>query len=165
MTSPAGATEWPNRAEAESDSAVQAERVVKSYRLTFAHLRELDVVATDGFTGNVVLKLCEGLSEAVFAMMEGELEVSSQTRLGGVLARPALRKLQQTLDYSETGGALLAGVNGVVMLCHGRSDEKAIKSAIRSTDAIVSGRVTEQLAVAIARHLPIWREAEPPGAA
>ncbi len=119
----------------------------------------VDVVATDGFTGNIVLKLCEGLSEAVFAMMNDELAETSQTRLGGMLARPALRKLKQTLDYSETGGALLAGVNGVVMLCHGRSDARAIRSAIRSADEIVRGDVTAQLATAIERHGPVLQEA------
>lgn len=115
----------------------------------------VDVVATDGFTGNIVLKLCEGLSEALFSMMHDGLAETSQTRLGGALARPALRKLEQTLDYSETGGALLAGVNGVVMLCHGRSDERAIRSAIRSAAEIVRGDVTAQLATAIERHRPV----------
>lgn len=154
------ASELLRAAAANPDAGFEFEGYVEASEI-FAG--GIDVVATDGFTGNVVLKLCEGLSEALFEMMKGELEESSQTRLGGMLARPALRKLQQTLDYSETGGALLAGVNGVVMLCHGRSDDRAIRSAIRSTDEIVRGGVTEQLALAMAQHLALWQRAEQAG--
>ena len=91
----------------------------------------VDVVATDGFTGNVVLKTCEGIAEGLFGLVRQELATGAVgTRLGATLVAPALRNLAKRIDYSETGGALLAGVDGVVVIAHGRSDPTAIKNAV-----------------------------------
>ena len=91
----------------------------------------VDVVATDGFTGNVVLKTCEGIAEGLFGLVRQELSTGAiGTRLGSALVAPALRNLAKRIDYSETGGALLAGVAGVVVIAHGRSDPTAIKNAV-----------------------------------
>ncbi len=119
-----------------------------------------DVVATDGFTGNVVLKISEGVSEAVFRMIKAELTSSMRGRLAGALARPALESLERTIDSSETGGALLLGVNGVVMICHGRAEENAIMNAVKASDRFVRQKLTEQFADTLARHERLW-EREP----
>lgn len=108
----------------------------------------IDVVATDGFTGNVVLKLAEGLSEAMVQM--------AQARVGTGLANPIVDDLRRTLDYRERGGALLGGVDGVVMICHGRSDAHAIKNAIKSAADEARGHLIENLTAAIARHASLW---------
>lgn len=107
----------------------------------------VDVVATDGFTGNIVLKLSEGLAEAMFGLAETMLPDD----LGGPLDR-----LRHSLDYRERGGALLGGVNGVVMICHGRSDDVAIMNAIRAADAEVRGGLVENLARAARRYRSLW---------
>lgn len=118
---------------------------------------EVDVVATDGFTGNVVLKLGEGLAEAMFGMVKRQLESSVRGLVGGALIRPAMRELKRTIDYAETGGALLAGVRCVVTLCHGRSDLTAIKNAIKASARFAHARLPDKLGEAIERHIGIWR--------
>lgn len=90
-----------------------------------------DVVVTDGFTGNVVVKLAEGVASLFTGIIEEEIKRSPFTALGGLLAKPAFRRVKSRLDYSEYGGAPLLGVNGVVIVGHGRSNAKAIKNALR----------------------------------
>jgi glycerol-3-phosphate acyltransferase PlsX len=119
-----------------------------------------DVVATDGFTGNVVLKVSEGVSEAVFRMVKAELLSTARGRIAGALARPAMRALKRTIDSSETGGALLLGVDGVVMICHGRSDATAVKNAIMASNRFVAEKLVEQFGSTLARHERLW-EREP----
>jgi len=90
-----------------------------------------DVVICDGFVGNAALKICEGLAEAIGAMIRQELEGSLRARIGYLFARRAVNDIKKKLDYSEYGGAPLLGVNGVVIIGHGRSSAKAVKNAIR----------------------------------
>ena len=90
-----------------------------------------DVVICDGFVGNAALKICEGLVEAIGAMIHQELETSLRAKIGYLFARQAVNEIKKKLDYSEYGGAPLLGVNGVVIIGHGRSSAKAIKNAIR----------------------------------
>ncbi len=123
---------------------------------------EVDVVATDGFTGNVVLKLCEGLAEAMLRMMKAEVERSLRGRLGGALIRPAMMELKRSIDYAETGGALLAGVPSVVTICHGRSDVTAIKNAIKRSYEQVRSALPTRLEEAIAQHASMRERAVPP---
>jgi glycerol-3-phosphate acyltransferase PlsX len=93
---------------------------------------EVDVIVTDGFTGNVILKLSEGLQEAVVTMIKRELSASVITKTGAVLARPAFQNLKKRLDYAEYGGAPLLGVRSIVVVCHGSSNARAVRNAIRS---------------------------------
>ncbi len=109
----------------------------------------VDVVATDGFTGNVVLKTCEGIAEGLFGLVRQELERTPRARLGAALVAPALRGLAKRIDYTEVGGALLAGVTKPVLIAHGRSDATAIASAIRSAASFAERGLTEQLAAAL----------------
>jgi len=90
-----------------------------------------DVVICDGFVGNAALKICEGLAEAIGSMIRQELEDSLRAKIGYLFARQAVSAIKKKLDYSEYGGAPLLGVDGVVIIGHGRSSAKAIKNAVR----------------------------------
>jgi glycerol-3-phosphate acyltransferase PlsX len=90
-----------------------------------------DVVVCDGFVGNAALKICEGMAEAIGAMIRQEVESSFMAKLAYLLARGAVNEIKKKLDYSEYGGAPLLGVDGVVIIGHGRSTAKAVKNAIR----------------------------------
>jgi phosphate acyltransferase len=110
----------------------------------------VDVIATDGFTGNVVLKTCEGIAEGLFGMVRQELEKTPLARLGSALVAPALRGLAKRIDYTEIGGALLAGVAKPAVIAHGRSDAAAISSAIRAAAEFAQRDLPTQLATAVA---------------
>lgn len=98
-----------------------------------------DVVVTDGFTGNVVLKVAEGIGDFLFASIAREARKSLTGKVGGALLKPKLRPLRDRVDYRKTGGALLLGVAGEVVIAHGRSDAEATMNAIR-----VAARAAEQ---------------------
>jgi glycerol-3-phosphate acyltransferase PlsX len=91
---------------------------------------EADVVVTDGFTGNVFTKTAESVSKMLTGMIGDQIKASPLTTLGGLLAKPAFGRVKRQLDPSEVGGAVLLGVNGVVIVGHGRSNAVAIKNAI-----------------------------------
>jgi phosphate acyltransferase len=109
----------------------------------------VDVIATDGFTGNVVLKTCEGIAEGLFGLVRQELDKTPRARLGATLVAPALRDLAKRIDYSEIGGALLAGVVKPAVIAHGRSDATAICSAIRAAATFASHDLPAQLAASL----------------
>jgi phosphate acyltransferase len=109
----------------------------------------VDCIATDGFTGNVVLKTCEGIAEGMFGMVRQELERAPLAKLGSALIAPALRGVARRIDYTEVGGALLAGVARPVVIAHGRSDANALASAIRAAAEFAARALPEQLAAAI----------------
>ena len=96
-----------------------------------------DVVVTDGFTGNVVLKLGEGLMELLMGELRSAAERSWRGRLGGLLIRPAARRVRDSLDYRAHGAAPLLGLDGSVFIAHGTSDAFAIGNALRSAAADV----------------------------
>jgi len=109
-----------------------------------------DVVVTDGFTGNVALKLLEGCSSSLFARIRTAASGSTRAKLGGMLLRPALRGLRASLDPEEYGGTYLLGVRGLVVICHGNSTRQAIAHALLfGADALrkgVLGSVDEEMA-------------------
>jgi glycerol-3-phosphate acyltransferase PlsX len=92
---------------------------------------EVDVVVCDGFVGNLMLKAGEGFGELVMKTLGRELNRGFCRRLAAALLRPAFRQVKRLFDYAEYGGALLLGVNGVVVIGHGRSNAIAIENAIR----------------------------------
>jgi glycerol-3-phosphate acyltransferase PlsX len=92
---------------------------------------EIDVIICDGFTGNVALKLTEGLIETFTAMLRQELEKTIAAKVGYIFAEKAFREFKRRLDYSEYGGAPLLGLKGITIVCHGRSNANAIKNAVR----------------------------------
>lgn len=99
-----------------------------------------DIVVTDGFTGNVILKLLEQFASFLTAKILGELKKSGIDPAGGALAQ-----LKSVIDYKSYGGALLLGVNGVVIIGHGRSDEQAVANAIGQAVRAVDAGVTEHI--------------------
>ena len=91
----------------------------------------VDVVVCDGFVGNVVLKVSEGLAEAIGSILREEFSSRFLSKLGYLLARPALKAFKKKVDYAEYGGAPLLGVQGTAMICHGSSNPQAIMNAIK----------------------------------
>jgi glycerol-3-phosphate acyltransferase PlsX len=110
----------------------------------------VDVIVTDGFTGNVMLKLSEGLTDAMLSMIKRELTASAVTKAGAMLAKPAFRNIKKRLDYSEHGGAPLLGVRKIVMVGHGSSNARAIRNAIRSIKEFSENRAGERIEQGIA---------------
>jgi glycerol-3-phosphate acyltransferase PlsX len=110
----------------------------------------VDVIVTDGFTGNVMLKLSEGLTEAMLSMLKRELTTSAVTKAGAVLAKPAFRNIKRRLDYTEYGGAPLLGVRRIVVIGHGRSNARAIRNAIRSVREFSEHGASERIERGIA---------------
>src|SRR5215470_2745467 len=104
---------------------------------------EVDVIVCDGFTGNVALKLSEGLIETFTAMLGQELRKTIQAQVGYVLAKRAFTDFRRRLDYSEYGGAPLLGINGITIVCHGRSNANAIKNGIRVAHDFCKHNVNE----------------------
>jgi glycerol-3-phosphate acyltransferase PlsX len=104
-----------------------------------------DVVVTDGFTGNVVLKTAESMVTLLTHKVREELRHDLLARLGALFMMPALRRLQAQLDWEEFGGAPLLGVNGVCFIGHGRSGPRAFRSAIRALTLFVEQRVNEHI--------------------
>ena len=103
-------------------------------------LNTVDVVVTDGFTGNVALKLLEGTARALLLQVRRAAESDARSKLGGWLLRPALRGLRASLDPETYGGTYLLGVRGLVVICHGNSSRAAIANALRfAADAVRAG--------------------------
>lgn len=110
----------------------------------------VDVIVTDGFTGNVMLKLSEGLSEAMLSMIRQELTASALSKAGALLARPAFKNIKKKLDYSEYGGAPLLGVRKIVVVGHGSSNVRAIANAIRNVKEFSENDASERIAQGLA---------------
>jgi glycerol-3-phosphate acyltransferase PlsX len=108
-----------------------------------------DVVVCDGFVGNVVLKLSEGLSETLIDLIKAQIASDLPGKLAGAVVRPRLRRLLKRLDYAEYGGVPLLGVNGAAIISHGRSQARAIKNALRvarqTAETQVAGAISEGL--------------------
>ncbi len=104
-----------------------------------------DVIVCDGFTGNVALKTSEGLIEAVIKLLRDELSRNLQVKLGALLSQKSFKRLKKRLDYSEYGGALLLGLRGVTVICHGRSSSNAIKNAIRVAKEFAENQVNAKI--------------------
>lgn len=102
-----------------------------------------DVIVCDGFIGNVALKISEGVAETVKTMLMKEIVSSPLGRLGYLFIAGPLLRLRRRMDYAEFGGAPLLGVNGITMICHGRSSAKAIKNAIARAKGLAESRLNE----------------------
>ena len=108
-----------------------------------------DVIVTDGFSGNVLIKTAEGVAEFLFTNMRDAVKGDPLATLGGLLIRPKLRAIRRRADWREFGGALLLGVNGVAVIAHGRSDARAIYNAIRVARDAVDRAVVPTIATAV----------------
>ena len=106
----------------------------------------IDVVVTDGFTGNVALKTAEGIATLMTELLRAEITSTLPRKLAGLLLRPAFRAVRDKLDYAETGGAALLGVNGAVIIAHGRSSARAIENALRVAAEAAEHDLTAKIA-------------------
>jgi glycerol-3-phosphate acyltransferase PlsX len=112
----------------------------------------VDVVVCDGFVGNTILKFTEGLSEGLFQTINAELEADAPQLLEKF--KPVMKKIYQRHDWREYGGAPLLGVGGYCLICHGRSDSKAIKNAIRVGKQLADSGINDKIVEQIARSIP-----------
>ncbi|MFN0119174.1 MAG: phosphate acyltransferase PlsX [Blastocatellia bacterium] len=106
---------------------------------------EVDVIVCDGFTGNVILKTSEGLIEAMMSLLRTELGQTFLTQAGALLSRNAFQSVKKRLDYSEFGGAPLLGAREICIICHGRSNAKAIRNAIRIAAEFHNGKLNSRI--------------------
>lgn len=104
-----------------------------------AHLA--DVIVADGFVGNIALKTAEGIAKMLNELIRSEIKANPISTVGGALAMPAFNKVKRILDYTEYGGAPLLGVNGVVIVGHGRSNAVAVKNAVRAAKRAVEANI------------------------
>jgi glycerol-3-phosphate acyltransferase PlsX len=131
----------------------EAHRLLKASPLAFignVEARDVysgvaDVIVCDGFTGNVALKISEGLVEVAEELLGEELSSTFTTRVGSLLTRRALRHFRRRVDYSEYGGAPLVGVAGVTVVGHGRSSAKAVRNAVAMAYRTAAGRFIERV--------------------
>jgi len=113
---------------------------------------DVDVVVCDGFVGNVALKLSEGLAQSMGRILKEELKSSWLSKLGTLLSLRAFKRFKKVVDYAEYGGAPLLGLKGIVVVCHGKSNELAIINAIRMAATSVRNKMHEHLAEGLAVH-------------
>lgn len=110
---------------------------------------DVDVVVMDGFTGNVVLKSIEGTASMLMQVIKTEVTASPLRKLGALLLKPAFRAVATRLDYAEIGGAPLLGVDGAVIIAHGRSNTVAIRNAVgvgvRAAGNDLRGKIQERV--------------------
>ncbi len=104
-----------------------------------------DVVVSDGFAGNVAIKTAEGTASMLLSVIRSEIKARPLAMLGGLLAKPAFKAAASRLDYREYGGAPLLGVNGVVIIAHGRSDAYAMENAVRVAIEAVENEVVDTI--------------------
>jgi glycerol-3-phosphate acyltransferase PlsX len=108
-----------------------------------------DVVVTDGFTGNVALKISESLAEMVGSMIKEELMRDMRSKMAAALAKPAFERFKKRVDYAEMGGAPLLGIDGGAIICHGASPVKAIKNAVRVATEWAKAGLNEHIRAAL----------------
>jgi glycerol-3-phosphate acyltransferase PlsX len=131
----------------------EAHRLLKASTLPFignieardVYTGDADVIVCDGFTGNVALKVSEGVAELAETLLREELSSTITLRVGSLLTRRALRRFRRRIDYSEYGGVPLMGVAGVVIVGHGRSSAKAVRNAVATAYRFAASRFSERV--------------------
>ena len=111
---------------------------------------EVDVIVCDGFVGNVCLKVSEGLAEAAMQMLRDEIVKSFRAKIGYLLAKHAFKSFKKRVDYAEYGGAPLLGIDGVGIICHGKSSAHAIKNAILEAAKMAKGNINKDILESLA---------------
>jgi len=106
---------------------------------------EVDVTVCDGFVGNLILKAGEGFGELIMGLIKDEIKSNWVCKIGAKMMESAFRRVAARFDYAEIGGALLLGVNGVVIICHGRSNAIAVTNAIRLAARAAQRRLASTL--------------------
>jgi phosphate acyltransferase len=145
----------------------EAFKILKSSRLNFignvegrdVYSGAADVIVSDGFIGNVALKISEGLADVLGKLLKREIAATLGGKLGYLILRSAFQRFRRRVDYAEYGGAPLLGVNGISIICHGRSSAKAIKNAIRVARTQAEGRVNQRIHKDIEESMAIYIKA------
>jgi glycerol-3-phosphate acyltransferase PlsX len=148
-----------------NDLTCDAHQLLKSAPVQFVgnvegrdvYAGEADVIVCDGFTGNVTLKISEGLVETVEHLLHEELSATFGTRVGYLLSRQAFRRFRRRVDYSEFGGAPLLGLSGLCVVGHGRSSPKAVRNAVAMAARLVKGGLLQKLPLGAVDAAPITR--------
>jgi phosphate acyltransferase len=147
-----------------NDLTREAHQLLKASRVHFignieardVYTGQADVIVCDGFTGNVALKISEGLVEVVEELLRDELSSTVTMRVGSLLTRRALRHFRKRVDYSEYGGAPLLGVAGLCIVGHGRSSAKAVRNAVAMASRFAAhsfiSRIEQEIASAAVSH-------------
>jgi glycerol-3-phosphate acyltransferase PlsX len=145
---------------------LEAHRLLTATELNFAGNTEgrdlltgaADVVVTDGFTGNVALKVTEGTIQTLLEGLREEITATAVGKLGGLLIRPAARRLRKRLDPDTYGGAYLLGLRGLAVIAHGNSSRRAITNAVslaaRGVEKDVVGRLAQNLGESVLASRP-----------
>jgi glycerol-3-phosphate acyltransferase PlsX len=118
----------------------------------------VDVVVCDGFVGNIILKFTEGIAEGMFQTILAELQEFAPELLDEF--KPVMKKIYHKHDWQEYGGAPLLGVGGYCLICHGRSDSRAIKNAIRVGKQLVKSGVNEKIIEKVAESIPVGEDSQ-----
>lgn len=115
---------------------LEARDVLKGY---------VDILICDGFVGNIILKVTEGVVSTIFKTLKSEFTKNLLTKIGALILKPGLKNFKNKLDYSEVGGAPLLGVKGAVIKAHGSSNSKAIKNAVRQAKLFIDNDVISKI--------------------
>jgi glycerol-3-phosphate acyltransferase PlsX len=116
----------------------------------------VDVIVTDGFVGNVILKLMEGVTDGLFKQFARGIQTNAPQAME--MIKPAMMKIAGEYDWQEYGGAPLLGVQGYSIICHGRSEAKAIKNAIRVGKQLVTSSVNQKIVSIVEKSIPVSEE-------
>lgn len=106
---------------------------------------DVNILVCDGFVGNTVLKMYEGVATNIFSMLKKEIMSSTRSKIGGLLLKPVVKNFKKKFDYSEYGGAPFVGINGICVKAHGSSDAKAFKNAIKQAINIYDNGVIDKI--------------------
>ncbi len=144
-----------------SQEVVEVNGALRASRLNFVGNVEgkdllkghADVIVTDGFTGNIAIKIVEGLSDVMFSELRKVVELTPWNKAAGFILMSELRKVRRKFDYTEYGGAVLLGVDGITVIGHGRSNARAVFSAIRAAKDAVDNDVLS-LVRQVAKEIP-----------
>ncbi len=112
----------------------------------------VDVVVTDGFTGNVVLKTSEALAKSLFRLLKKELTANPVRKMGAMLCKPGFKAVRNVTDADEYGGMPLLGVNGVTIIAHGGASAIAIKNALRAANEAIGHKLNKKIEEQVQRH-------------
>jgi phosphate acyltransferase len=116
----------------------------------------VDVVVCDGFVGNIVLKFTEGMADGLLRTIVAEIQEAAPQLVEQF--NTIMKKIYSTHDWQEYGGAPLLGVDGYVLICHGRSEARAIKNAIRVVKQLTASRINEKIVESVERSIPVMEE-------
>jgi glycerol-3-phosphate acyltransferase PlsX len=111
-----------------------------------------DVIVCDGFVGNILLKTCEAMAHAMFSMIKKEIHSSLRTKIGGLLAKPAFKRIHKKTNADEYGGMPLLGLNGTTIISHGGASALAIKNALRMACETIRLEVNPHIIQAVKQH-------------